>query len=55
MMRPIFEDPYGFMTISEDKRICIFKEEKAEIVAVIDLLTDKLEMPWKFNHDWIGN
>ena len=29
-------------------------EERAEIVAIIDLRTDKLEMPWKFNYDWIG-
>ena len=54
MMRPILEDPFGFVTCSEDKKICVFGEYGNQIVCKIDLRSDRQEMDWGFNYDWVG-
>jgi len=54
MMRPITASPYGFVTCSEDKRICVFAEYGMRIVGIIDLRTDRQEMAWGFDYDWLG-
>ena len=54
IIRPILEEPFGFVTSSEDKRICFFGEYSTDIVGIIDLRSDRQEMAWGFNYDWDG-